>query len=218
MKIKWLAHASFLITADSGTRIVTDPYHADGDKLGHGEFKESADIVTVSHGHGDHNNVKAVTGNPLVLDKAAVAGVKDKTIKIKAVPAAHDDAGGGKRGQNIIFCFEVDGVNICHLGDLGHLLTDAQVKAIGKVDVLMIPVGGFFTMETPVANQVCEQIKPKIILPMHYRTDKISIPIKPIDEFLKGKSNVKRLDSSEIEIKAGKLPTATEIVVLKPAL
>lgn len=218
MKIKWLAHASFLITSDSGTRIVTDPYHADGDKLGHREFNDSADIVTVSHGHGDHNNVKAVTGNPLVLDKAAVAGVKDKTIKIKAVLAAHDDAGGSKRGQNIIFCFEVDGVNICHLGDLGHLLTDAQVKAIGKVDVLLIPVGGNFTVEPPVASQVCEQIKPKIILPMHYKTDKISIPIRPIDEFLKGKSNVKRPDSSEIEIKAGKLPSATEIVVLKPAL
>jgi L-ascorbate metabolism protein UlaG (beta-lactamase superfamily) len=218
MKIKWLAHASFLITADSGTRIVTDPYHADGDKLRHGEFKETADIVTVSHGHGDHNNVNTVKGNPLVLDKAAVTGVKDKTIKIKTVMAAHDDADGSKRGQNIIFCFEVDGVNICHCGDLGHPLSDAQVKAIGKVDVLLIPVGGFFTIEPPVASRVCDLLKAKIILPMHYKTDKIGIPIKPADEFLKGKNNVKRVDASEIEVKAGKLPAAAEIIMLKPAL
>ncbi|HTY81477.1 MAG TPA: MBL fold metallo-hydrolase [Dehalococcoidales bacterium] len=219
MKIKWLAHASFLITSDSGTRILTDPYHADGDKLAHAEFKESADIVTVSHGHGDHNNVKAAAGNPLVLNTAgAVSGVKDKTIKIKTVQAAHDDAGGSKRGQNIIFCFEIDGVNICHLGDLGHPLTDEQAKAIGKVDVLMIPVGGFFTVEPPIASQVIDQLKPKVILPMHYKTDKISIPIKPPDEFLKGRNNVKRPDTSEIEIKAGKLPAKPEIIMLKYAL
>jgi L-ascorbate metabolism protein UlaG (beta-lactamase superfamily) len=217
MKIKWLAHSSFLITADSGTRIVTDPYHTDN-RFRPADINETAEIVTVSHGHGDHNNVKAVSGNPLVLDKAAVTAVKDKTIKIKAVPTAHDDAGGSQRGQNLIFCFEVDGVNICHCGDLGHLLTDAQLKAIGKVDVLMIPVGGFFTVEPPVATKICEMLKPKIILPMHYKTDKVGLPIKPVDEFLKGKNNVKRPEVSEIEVKAGKLPAETEIIVLKPAL
>ena len=218
MKIKWLAHATFLITADSGTRIITDPYTTN-ERHRHGDIKETADIVTVSHGHGDHNNVAAVKGNPLVLDKAeAVKGIKDKTIKIKAVATAHDDAGGSQRGPNMIFCFEVDGVNICHCGDLGHLLTDAQIKAIGKVDVLMVPVGGFFTVDAAGATKVCEQLKPRIVLPMHYLTDKISIPIAPVDDFLKGKSNVKRSDSSEIEVKAGKLPAGTQIVVFKPAL
>jgi L-ascorbate metabolism protein UlaG (beta-lactamase superfamily) len=218
MKIKWLAHSAFLITADSGTRIVTDPYTTN-ERHRHGDIKETAEIITVSHGHGDHNNVAAVKGNPLVLDKAEpVKGVKDKTIKIKAVATSHDDAGGSKRGSNIIFCFDVDGVKICHCGDLGHLLTDAQLKAIGAVDVLMVPVGGFFTIDAAIAAKVCEQLKPKIILPMHYLTDKISLPIGKPDDFLKGKNNVKRVNSSEIEVKAGKLPAETEIVVLKPAL
>ncbi|MGD0795110.1 MAG: MBL fold metallo-hydrolase [Dehalococcoidales bacterium] len=218
MKIKWLAHATFLITADSGTKIITDPYTTN-ERHRHGDIKETADIVTVSHGHGDHNNTAAVKGNPLVLDKAdAVKSIKDKTIKIKAVATFHDDAGGSQRGPNVIFCFEVDSVNVCHCGDLGHLLTEVQLKAIGKVDVLMVPVGGFFTIDAAGATRVCEQLKPRIILPMHYRTDKISIPIAPVDDFLKGKSNVKRSESSEIEVKAGKLPADTQIMLLKPAL
>jgi L-ascorbate metabolism protein UlaG (beta-lactamase superfamily) len=200
MKIKWLAHSAFLITADSGTRIVTDPYTTN-ERHRHGDIKETAEIVTVSHSHGDHNNVAAVKGNPLVLDKVEVKGIKDKSIKIKGVMTAHDDAGGSKRGPNVIFCFDVDGVKICHCGDLGHVLTDEQVKAIGKVDVLMIPVGGFF-----------------IILPMHYLTEKISIPIGKADDFLKGKSNVTRVEGSEIEVKAGKLPVSAQIMVLKYAL
>jgi L-ascorbate metabolism protein UlaG (beta-lactamase superfamily) len=217
MKIKWLAHAAFLITADSGTRIVTDPYTTN-ERHRHGDITETAEIVTVSHGHGDHNNVSAVKGNPQVLDSTEIKGVKDQSIKIKAVMTAHDDAGGSQRGPNIIFCFDVDGVNVCHCGDLGHLLTDEQVKAIGKVDVLMVPVGGAFTVDGAAATMVCEQLKPGIILPMHYLTEKISIPIGKIDDFLKGKSNVTRADGSEIEVKAGKLPASARIVVLQPAL
>jgi L-ascorbate metabolism protein UlaG (beta-lactamase superfamily) len=217
MKIKWLAHAAFLITADSGTRIITDPYESN-ERYRHGDIKETADIVTVSHGHGDHSNVAAVKGNPQVLNKAEVKGIKDKSIKIKAFMTAHDDAGGSKRGPNIIFCFDVDGVNVCHCGDLGHVLTEAQVKAIGKVDVLIVPVGGFFTIDAAAATKVCEQLKPKIILPMHYKTEKIGLPIGGVDDFLKDKSNVTRADGSEIEVKAGKLPASARIVVLKYAL
>ena len=218
MKIKWLAHSAFLITADSGTRIITDPYTTN-ERHRHGDIRETAEIVTVSHGHGDHNNVAAVKGNPLVLNKAEeIKGIKDKSIKIKAVMTAHDDAGGTKRGTNVIFCFEVDGVKICHCGDLGHVLTDAQVKAIGAVDVLMVPVGGFFTVDAAGVTKVCEQLKPKIILPMHYLTEKISMPIVKADDFLKGKSNITRVNGSEIEVKAGKLPASAQIIVLKYAL
>jgi L-ascorbate metabolism protein UlaG (beta-lactamase superfamily) len=217
MKIKWLAHAAFLITADSGTRIVTDPYETN-ERYRHGDIKETADIVTVSHGHGDHSNVAAVKGNPQVWDSTEVKGVKDKSIKIKAVATAHDDAGGSKRGPNIIFCLDVDGVKICHCGDLGHVLTDAQVKAVGKVDVLIVPVGGFFTIDAAAATKVCEQLKPKIILPMHYKTEKIGLPIGGVEDFLKDKSIVTRADGSEIEVKAGKLPASARIVVLKYAL
>jgi L-ascorbate metabolism protein UlaG (beta-lactamase superfamily) len=218
VKIKWLAHSAFLITADSGTRIVTDPYKSSV-RHKHGEFTEAADIVTVSHGHNDHNYTDPIKGNPLVLDKVQeIKGVKDKSIKIKTVAAAHDEAGGSKRGANIIFCLDVDGVKICHCGDLGHVLTDAQVKAIGQVDVLMIPVGGFFTVEKAEADKVIEQLKPKIILPMHYLTEKISIPIKGPEAFLQGKNNVKRAEGSEIEVKAGKLPASAQIIMLKYSL
>ncbi len=217
MKIKWLAHSAFLITSDSGTRIVTDPYETN-QRFNYGDINETADIVTVSHGHGDHNNVSAVKGNPQVLDSTEIKGVKDQSIKIKAVMTAHDDAGGSQRGPNIIFCFDIDGVNICHCGDLGHLLTDEQVEAIGKVDVLMVPVGGAFTVDAAVATQVCEQLKPKMILPMHYKTEKISLPIGGVDDFIKGKSNVTRADGSEIEVKAGELPASAQIMVLQPAL
>ena len=218
MKIKWLAHSAFLITADSGTRIVTDPYQS-SERHRHGEFSEAADIVTVSHGHSDHNYTAPIKGNPLVLNKTGEAkGIKDKNVKIKGVAAAHDEAGGSKRGANIIFCLDIEGVKICHCGDLGHLLTEEQVKAIGRVDVLMIPVGGFFTVEPPDADKVIGQLKPKIILPMHYLTEKISIPIKKEDEFLKGKNNVKRAEGSEIEVKAGKLPASPQIIMLKYSL
>jgi L-ascorbate metabolism protein UlaG (beta-lactamase superfamily) len=213
MKIKYLAHAAFLITSDAGTRIVTDPYET-SDALKHGVIKETADIVTVSHEHGDHNNVAAVQGNP----KVAKASAEVKGIKIKAVPTAHDEAGGGQRGKNTIFCFEMDGINICHAGDLGHVLTPEQVKSIGKVDVLMIPVGGFFTIDARTAAKVCDQLKPKVIIPMHFKTEKISFPISGVDEFLKGKSNVTRVNSNEIDLKAGKLPASAQIMVLKQAL
>ncbi len=213
MKIKWLAHAAFLITSDSGTRIITDPYET-GDRFRHDNIEESADIVTVSHDHGDHNNVAAVRGNPQVVRGATEA----KGIKFKGVATAHDNTGGSERGSNIIFCFEVDGISVCHAGDLGHLLTDEQAAAIGKVDVLFVPVGGFFTIDAMAADRVCDRLKPKVIIPMHYKTDKMALPISGVDEFLKGKDNVTRVDGSEIEIKAGELPGSAQIMVLKAAL
>jgi L-ascorbate metabolism protein UlaG (beta-lactamase superfamily) len=213
MKIKYLAHAAFLITSEKGTRILTDPYET-SIALKHGAINETADIVIVSHEHGDHNNIAAVKGNPKIVK--ASAEVKD--IKIKGVPAAHDNSGGSQRGGNTIFCFEVDGMNVCHAGDLGHMLSAEQVKAIGKVDVLMIPVGGFFTIDAGTATRVCDQLKPKVIIPMHYKTDKLDFPIKGVEEFLKGKNNVTRSNNSEVELKAGKLPAAAQIMVLKQSL
>ncbi len=212
MKIKYLAHAAFLITSDNGTKIVTDPYtYAPG--MGCSAIDETADVVTVSHEHGDHNNSAAVKGSPKVIrDSAEVKG-----ITFKAVVTSHDNLGGSQRGKNTIFCFAVDGVNLCHCGDLGHELNAEQVQAIGKVDVLMIPVGGFFTIDAVTAAQVCNELKPKVILPMHYKTGKSQMPINPVDDFLKGKNNVTRSVDSEIEFKAGKLPAAAQIIVLKPS-
>ena len=213
MKVKWLGHASFLITSDTGIKIITDPYEPD-ERLKYGEIKESADIVTVSHEHGDHSNVSAVRGNP----EAVRGTAKVKGIEFKGIPTYHDDAEGQQRGKNTIFCFEVDGVRVCHLGDLGHLLSDKQAAELGSVDILLIPVGGNYTIDAKVASRLCDKLKPKVIIPMHFKNDRCIFPIAGVDEFLQGKEGVSRLDASEAEFKQGELPATTKIVVLKPAL
>ena len=213
MKIKWLGHASFLITSDTGTRIITDPYTTT-DTIRYGEINEPADIVTVSHGHGDHSNTDVIRGNPEVVRETTDI----KGIKFNGIPAFHDDATGTKRGNNTIFCFEVDGVKVCHLGDLGHQLSDKQIAELGKVDILLIPVGGFYTIDTAVAGKICDQVKPNVIIPMHVQNSKCDLPIAGVDKFLQGKANVNQLNASEIEFKSGELPPKTEIIVLKPAL
>ena len=215
MKIKWLGHASFLITSDTGIRLITDPYETGGN-LSYGEIKESADIVTVSHQHHDHNNVAAVQGSPEVVKE--VVAIEIKGIKFKGIPCCHDDAGGKMRGTNIIFCFEVDGIRVCHLGDLGHQLSEEQVAELGKVDILFIPVGGFYTIDAKGATEVSDRLKPRVIIPMHFRNDRYSGPLVGVDEFLRGKKDVSQLDTSEVEFKAEQLPASTQIVVLKPAL
>jgi len=215
MKIKWLGHASFVITSDKGLRILTDPYETGGD-LTYGEIKESADIVTVSHEHADHNNVSAVEGSPEVVRGAAKGRVKG--IEFNSISTYHDDAQGRSRGENTIFCFKVDGVRICHLGDLGHQLSDEQIAELGKVDVLLIPIGGFYTIGAKVASQLCDKLMPKVVIPMHYKTSKCSFPITGVDEFLRGKERVTRLNTSEVELKQGQLPESTQIIVLKSAL
>jgi L-ascorbate metabolism protein UlaG (beta-lactamase superfamily) len=212
MKIKYLAHASFLVTSGKGVKIITDPY-TPGGGLKYKPITETADAVTISHEHGDHNNAAAIKGNPVVLRSDGEV----KGIRFKAITAAHDQEKGKQRGSNILFCFEVDEVKVCHAGDLGHVLTAEQVKALGKVDVLMIPVGGFFTIDAVQAGKVIEQLKPAVVIPMHYKTDKADFPIVGVEEFTKGKINVIFINSSEVELTAGKLPQAPQIVVLRPA-
>jgi len=213
MKIKWLGHASFLITSEAGIRIITDPYTT-SESFIYGEIKELADIVTVSHEHGDHNNVAAVRGKPEVVRGTA----KVKGIEFSGISSYHDTAGGSQRGKNTIFCFEVDGIRVCHLGDLGHRLSDKQVAEIGKVDILLVPVGGGPTIDVNVATEVGRKLAPRVIIPMHCKNARCSFPVFGMDDFVKGKKDVTRLDASETEFKREKLPATTQIIVLKPAL
>jgi len=215
VKIKYLGHAAFAITSNNGVKIITDPYTPAPD-LTYGEINESADIVTVSHGHHDHNNVAAVKGNPEVVSRVGKSEIKG--IEVRGVASYHDDTGGRRAGNNLIFCFEVDGVTVCHLGDLGHRLDDRQLKEMGRVDVLLIPVGGNYTIDAKVATEVCSQLKPRVIIPMHYKTAKGLPGISGVDGFLSGKANVSRPDSSQAEFKPGELPATGQIIVLKPAL
>ncbi|MFC2058366.1 MBL fold metallo-hydrolase [Chloroflexota bacterium] len=215
MKIKWLGHSSFLITAADGTRIVTDPYDV-GMGLSYGEIKEAADIVTVGHKHPDHDNVAVVKGKPQVVE--ATGSQKVKGIDFKGIATYHDTSEGSERGQNTVFCFMVDGISVCHLSDLGHRFSDKQLAELGDVDVILVPVGGFYTIDAATASDVCDQVKPRVVIPMHYKTDKCAYPIAGVEDFLKGKTKVKMMDSSEVELKKGQLPKATEIIVLKNAL
>lgn len=212
MNVKWLGHSSFLVTSEGGVKIITDPY-ATGMGINYGEIKEAADIVVVSHDHPDHANTK-LPGSPQVVKGTTEA----KGINFTGIAAYHDDTKGSQRGPNTIICFEVDGIRLCHLGDLGHQLSDEQVAAIGEVEVLMIPIGGVFTIDPAGATKVIERLKPQVVIPMHYSTAKCAYPISGVDEFLRGKANVKRLDASEVEFKKEELPSPTEIVVLKHAL
>jgi L-ascorbate metabolism protein UlaG (beta-lactamase superfamily) len=215
MKIKWLGHASFLITSDSGLRVITDPYTRGGG-ITYGQIQEAADIVTVSHKHQDHNNVGVVKGKPTVVDAPGMRNVKG--IEFLGIPTYHDEAKGAQRGSNIIFCFTLDGVHVCHLGDLGHELDAEKVKEIGAVDVLLIPVGGFYTIDARQAVGVCEALKPRVVIPMHVKTVKCDYPITGVEDFLKGRKNVNRLAASETEIRKDKLPAEMETIVLQYAL
>ena len=214
MRIKWLGHACFLITSDTGIRIITDPYMPAGD-LTYGEINETADIVTVSHEHLDHNNTKAVRGNPVILRKYG----KAKDIDFKAIATFHDANKGLQRGANTIFCFTLDGLRICHAGDLGHMLDNKTIIELGRVDIMLIPVGGNFTLDAPGADKVINMIKPAVVIPMHYQTEKSrGMKISSVAAFIRDKSNVTRLNSSEVELKAENLPAAGRIIVLQPAL
>jgi L-ascorbate metabolism protein UlaG (beta-lactamase superfamily) len=216
MKVTWLGHASFLLVSSAGVRIITDPYTPGMYGLDYDDVNESADIVAVSHEHGDHNNVAAVKGNPQIIRGAG--SHEAKGITFRGVAAYHDASKGGERGENTMFCFAVDGVNVCHVGDLGHELDDDAVAEIGQVDLLLLPVGGNFTIDAKVAGHVCEKLRPKVVIPMHFKNDRCpTFPVAEVDEFLGACSNVKTLEGSEVEITADALPAATETIVLQPA-
>ncbi len=213
MKIKWLAHASFLITSDEGIRILTDPYHT-GQGLHHAPIKESAEVVTISHDHFDHSAFSSVSGNP---QKVAAPGITEaKGIQVKGISVYHDESKGQKRGTNIIFCFTLDGIRLCHLGDLGHMLMGKEIEEIGTVDILFIPVGGYYTIDAFTAGQVCSALKPRVIFPMHYKNPRLDFPVAGVDPFIEGKDNVRRIEASEVEYSANILPQTSEIIVLKP--
>lgn len=218
MKIKWYGHAAFLITSNQGAKIIIDPYEpgAFGGQLSYGKIKDQADIVLTSHEHADHNYTKDLPGTPQIIK-----GSGSKTIggiSMNGIATFHDASKGSDRGANTIFTFTVDHIQLCHLGDLGHLLSDKELAEVGPVDILLIPVGGFFTIDPIEATRVADQIKPKIVIPMHFKTEKCGFPIAPVEDFLKGKTNTKRLKTNEASFDKATLPQQMEIVVLEHAL
>ncbi len=166
MLFKHIGHAEFLIETESGVRIVTDPYDAG---CGYPVRPVAADVALVSHHHHDHDAVENLRGEPRIIDTAG-RFTPETGIKVTAVRAFHDDANGSKRGETLLFLIEAEGLRIVHLGDLGCGLNEEQQEILKKPDILMVPTGGFYTIDAIQAREITEQLGARIILPMHYKT------------------------------------------------
>ncbi len=216
MKIKWNGHASFTLTSADGTVIVTDPYDPGGydGALTYDVVSDRADGVLISHDHADHNYVEGLSGTPVVLKHSGSV----KEIAVKGMPTFHDETEGSERGTNMVYTIKADGITICFSGDLGHQLSDEQVTALGKIDVMLVPVGGFFTLDADGAAKLIETVKPAVVIPMHYKTEKCGFPIEKVDSFLSIMKDVKKQGKSEIEFTKAQIPEqSTEVWVLDHA-
>jgi len=215
-KISWAGQACFQISVSSSkdqpTNIVIDPFSDIGLKIPNFE----ADILLLTHQHQDHNNAKAVRGNPFLIEGPGEYEIKK--VFIKGVHSFHDDKEGKERGDNTIYTIEAEDMKFCHLGDLGQKeLTDEQLENIGTIDILMIPVGGIYTIDATQALKIISQIEPKIVIPMHYYLPKLKFKLDDLSKFIKsiGKNSIEPED--KLTVKASTLPKEgqMEIVVLK---
>ncbi len=179
MKIEYLGHSCFKLTESTGTSVVCDPY---SEEIGYAMPKTRADAITISHGHYDHNAVKNVNGNPVVIN--GENGYDLPGVEINSVKSFHDSVRGKNRGENIIFKFRMDGIDVCHLGDLGEQCSTELIDVILPVNVLLIPVGGTYTIDAEMAKEYVDRIMPDIVIPMHYRTKDCKLDIDKVDEFV----------------------------------
>lgn len=207
-----IGHAKFLIELENGMRIVTDPYD---NTCGYPVTPVAADVVLVSHGHHDHNAVGTIPGTPRVIDQPGEYDLGDG-VTVTAVEAFHDEAQGTKRGKTLMFRIHAEGMSAVHLGDLGHLPTPEQCMLLGHADVLMIPVGGFFTIDAPTARETAKLLHARVILPMHYRTRaNADWPIAPVEEFT-GLYDTPAEELDLLRVAEGDLMCQPQIAVLKP--
>ena len=212
MLFQHIGHAEFLITLESGFRIVTDPFDA---SVGYPVPALEADGVLVSHHHHDHDAVEHIAGHPQIIDYAG-AHTFAPDVRVTGILADHDDAGGAKRGKTLLFLLEAEDLRIAHLGDLGCLLDADQLEALGPVDILMLPVGGFYTIDAETARDVAEQLDPRIILPMHYRTRyNADWPIAPVESFTRlFPADQVRAGGEALRVTKGDLACHPRVVVL----
>lgn len=220
MNLTYFGHATFLLESD-GASILIDPFN---EQVGYPFPAVSPTAVAVSHEHFDHNHVQVAKGSPKVLrglkdggkDWAAVAEMVGP-VTLSTVRTYHDTSQGSERGRNAMFVFELEGLRVVHCGDLGHTLSQDQVKTLGRVDILLVPVGGYYTIGPKEAEVVIGQLQPRVVIPMHYKTDvNKDWPIGTVDDFLGGKERVKRQGHS-VTVTAAGLPGAQEIWVLAHA-
>jgi len=216
MKVTYLGHACFLLETAAGTRILIDPYN---EQVGYPIRPVPADVVLISHEHFDHNYLAMATGSPRVIrglreEGREWADVRETVdgIEISTVRTYHDETQGSQRGKNAMFLVRADGLGLLHAGDLGHPLDPGTIAQVGRVDVFMVPVGGYYTIDAATANRVIEQLSPRVVIPMHYRTEvNPDWPIAPLDPFLQGKANVRHV-GHVVEVRD--LPVHREIWVM----
>jgi len=209
MEITWLGHSCFKIKGSNATTI-TDPYSPD---IGYSLGKPTAHIVIVSHKHPGHAYVQGIGGEPKAITSPGEYEIKGTLII--GIPSFHDNQRGEDRGKNTIYLLEVDEVAICHLGDLGHVLSNDQIEEIGNVDVLMLPVGGVSTINAPMAAEVIRQLEPKIILPMHYQTPALNRQLDPVDRFLKEIGITADEPKPKLSVTKSNLPIDTQVWLLE---
>lgn len=213
MDIVWLGHSSFRIKGKDAT-IVTDPF--DPAMVGLKFPSVAADIVTVSHNHQDHNNLARIEGSPKVVSGPGEYEIKG--VSIFGIPSFHDDKKGAERGPNTVYVMTVDKIVICHLGDLGHSLSSEQVGEIGGVDVLLVPVGGTYTLDSAHASEVVSALEPKVVIPMHYQMPGLKpesfAGLEPVDEFVRELGKEPQ-NLPKYVINYGSLPEEMQLVVLE---
>ena len=213
MFITWFGHSCFRIqdkTGPDGISIATDPFDK---QVGLKVPSFRADIATISHDHFDHNNVKALRGKPYVINSAGEYDVKG--VLIDGVQAYHDEQGGKERGKNIMYRIEIDGIIVSHLGDLGTALDDKQRGRLSGTDILLIPVGGKYTIDAKKAVEVVSQLEPRIVIPMHYKLPGLKVDVAGVDKFVK-ELGIKPTEEEKLKISKRDLPQEDmELVILK---
>ncbi len=208
MDISWLGHSCFRIRGSRAT-VITDPYSP---SLGYSLGKPTARIVTVSHQHPGHSYVQGIGGEPRLVTGPGEYEISG--VLIIGIATFHDGERGRKRGKNSAYLIEVDEVSVCHLGDLGHVLTTEQVEELDNVDVLLLPVGGVSTINAPMAAEVVRQLEPKVVVPMHYKTEALNRELEPAERFLK-EMGVKEVNPQpKLPITKPSLPANTQVFLL----
>ena len=211
MDITYLGHSSFLFKFGS-TKVVCDPF---SESVGFKLPKTTSDIVTISHDHEDHCNFKVLQDEPMVINGPGEYEVKG--VAITGIASFHDDKSGKERGKNVIYTFDSDELRVCHLGDLGHEVSEKDVNKIGDIDVLMIPVGGVYTIDLKQAVKVIKQIGPSIVIPMHYKTkehDKKFEKCSTLKEFV-DEIQLEPVKAQKLVVKKLELPEEMQLAVLE---
>ncbi len=208
MEITWLGHSCFRIRGSHAT-IITDPYSPD---IGYSLGKPTARIVTVSHQHPGHSYVSGISGEPKLVTRPGEYEISG--VLIIGMATYHDNEGGRNRGKNTIYLIEIDELAICHLGDLGHVLTAKQVEEIDNIDVLLLPVGGVSTIDAPKAAEVVRQIEPKVVVPMHYKTEALNRELEPVERFLKEMGGKDIESQPKLSLTKTNLPMGTQVFLL----